>query len=193
MLGWNEDIKKELGACGVDVHIGHNVMISDPSQVFIGDHVRIDPFTLITTRLETGNYIHITAYSMLGGGTRHLIKLGNWTFIGYGSKLFCASEDYSGIHGPVNEYWGHNSIHHGDITLNDYSGIASDVILMPGVELPEGCTIGAKSFVYTRNTLTPWSIWIGNPLKLHGPRDEKTVRALSQDPNFQKSHEDIHQ
>ena len=193
MLGWNEEIKKELKYCGTDVHIGHNVMIASPDQVSIGDHVRIDPFTLITTRLTTGHHVHITAYSMLGGGTNHLITLGNWTFIGYGSKLFCASEDYSGQHGPVNEYWGSNLIYRGDITFSDYSGIASDVIVMPGVTIPIGCTVGAKSFVYTRNSLIPWSIWIGNPLKFHGARNSDAVIGLAQDLDFQKSHEDFHQ
>ena len=60
------------------------------------DNVRIDPFTLITTSLEVGNYVQICSHVVLGGGSQHKITLGDWTFIGYGSKLFCASEDYSG-------------------------------------------------------------------------------------------------
>jgi acetyltransferase-like isoleucine patch superfamily enzyme len=120
----------------------------------------------------------------LSGGKEHTITLGSWCFVGYGSKLFCASEDYSGDYGPVNDYWGQNKIFRGDIVFNDFSGVASDVIVMPDVKIPEGCLIGAKSFVYTKNNLSPWSIWLGNPLKKHKERNRNTVLNKSVDPAF---------
>jgi galactoside O-acetyltransferase len=163
------------------------VVFTNPKQVFLGDNVRIDPFTLITTALEVENYVQICSHSVLGGGSKHKIKIGNWCFIGYGSKLFCASEDYSGQHGPVNEYWGNNKIYRGDITFNDYSGIASDVMVFPGVTMPIGCTVGAKSLVYTKNELTEWSIWLGNPLKFHKERNKQNIIDLSRDPSFLKN------
>ena len=186
MVGWNEEIKKQLKYCGENVFIGHNTIFTNPSKVILHDNVRIDPFCLITTELEVGNYAQICSHAVLGGGAQHKVTLGKWNFIGYGSKLFCASEDYSGQEGPVNEFWGNNKIFRGDITFSDYSGIASDVMVLPGVTLPVGCTIGAKSFVYTKNELTPWSVYIGNPLKFLKQRSEANVRTLSIDPNFLK-------
>ena len=186
MLGWNEEIKKELGSCGQNVFIGHNVMVSDPYNVHLGDNVRIDPFTLITTKLKTGSNVHITAYAMLGGGGSHKITLGDWSFIGYGSKLFCASEDYSGDHGPVNEFWGSNKIFRGDISIGDYAGIASDVMLMPGVNIPNGCTIGAKSFVHTRQKLHGWAVYYGNPPEFKRNRDAQIVKEKSKSKEFCK-------
>lgn len=186
MIGWNEEIKKELGSCGENVFIGHNVLFTNPEGVHLGNNVRIDPFTLITTRLKTGDYIQICSHTVLGGGDQHTITLGDWCFIGYGSKLFCASEDYSGDDGPVNEFWGNNKIYRGDITFRDYSGVASDVIVFPKVILPEGCTVGAKSLIHTKNKLTPWSVWIGNPLKFHKERNKDNVIKLSKDEKFIK-------
>jgi len=186
MVGWNEEIKKHLGSCGENVFIGHNVIFTNPSNVHLGDNVRIDPFTLITTALEVGNYVQICSHAVLGGGAAHKIKIGNWCFIGYGSKLFCASEDYSGDHGPVNEFWGKNKIFRGDITFKDYSGIASDVMVMPNVTIPEGCTIGAKSFVYTKNELEPWAVFLGNPLKRHKDRNKENVLMCANEPAFLK-------
>ena len=186
MVGWNEGIKKHLGSCGENVFIGHNVIFTNPDKVHLGSNVRIDPFTLITTALQTGNNIQICSHTVLGGGNQHTITLGDWCFIGYGSKLFCASEDYSGNFGPVNEFWGSNKIFRGDITFEDYSGIASDVMVMPGVTMPEGCTVGAKSFVYTKNTLKPWGVYLGSPLEFHKPRNRENVISLSKDPNFIK-------
>ena len=186
MVGWNEEIKKELGHCGENVFIGHNTIFTNPRKVFLGDNVRIDPFCLITTGLELGEYVQICSHAVLGGGNQHTIKLGNWCFIGYGSKIFCASEDYSGDYGPVNEFWGSNEIFRGDVTFNDYSGIASDVMILPKVQLPIGCTIGASSFVHTKANLEEWSIFLGNPLKFHKKRNKNVVIELSKDPNFLK-------
>jgi len=186
MLGWNDEIKKELGSCGNNVFIGHNVMFTNPKEVHLGDNVRIDPFTLVTTKLNVGNNVQICSHVILGGGNDHTITLGDWCFIGYGSKLFCASEDYSGEHGPVNEFWGSNKIYRGDIQFKNYSGIASDVMVFPKVVIPEGCTVGAKSLIYTKNTLTEWSIWIGNPLVFHKERNKNNVLMLSKDEKFIK-------
>ena len=194
MIGWNEDIKKHLGGCGENVFIGHNVIFTQPQNVFLGDNVRIDPFTLITSKLKTGNYVQITAYSMLGG-SHNTVILGNWTFIGYGSKLFTNSEDYSGNDGPVNEYWGNNKVFSGDIEFKDYAGVASDVIVFPNITLPEGCCIGAKTFVHKNtwitdglgNTLQPYSVYTGHPLTLLKTRNKEAIlhKALH-DPTFKK-------
>lgn len=186
MTGWDEEIKKELAYCGENVFIGHNVVITNPKEVYLGNNVRIDPFSIITTQLEVGDYVQICGHTVLGGGAQQKIKLGSWTAIGYGSKLFCGTEDFTGKWGPINEFWGGNKIHRGDITFEDYSVIASDVIVMAGVTLPTGCTIGAKSFVYHNAELKDWSIYLGNPLKYHKERDKETVIRLSKDPNFIK-------
>jgi len=188
MLGWNEEIKKELKSCGKNVFIGHNVMITRPDLVELGDNVRIDPFTLITTSLKTGDNVQICAGAVLGGGSQSKITLGDWTFIGYGSKLFCGSEDYSGDHGPVNEYWGSNKIYRGDITFSDYAGVASDVIVFPKVTLPLGCTVGAQSLIHTKATLKEWSVFIGSPLKFHKSRNRDVILAKAKDSSF-RNHE----
>lgn len=184
MKHWDEEIKKQFKYCGKNVFIGMNVIFTNPSEVVLGDNVRIDPFNLITSKLEVGNYVQICSHSVLGGGANQKITMGDWTFIGYGSKLFCASEDYSGNQGPVNEFWGNNKIYRGDITLKNYSGIASDVMVLPGVTIPEGCTVGAKSFIYTDSILTDWSVYFGNPLKFQKSRNKKKVIELSSDSKF---------
>ncbi len=184
MIGWNEEIKKEFGYCGQNVYIGHNTIFTNPSKVFLGDNVRIDPFCLITTGLITSSNIQICSHAVLGGGNQHTITMGEWTFIGYGSKLFCASEDYSGNDGPVNEFWGNNKIFRGDITFRNYSGIASDVIVFPGITLPIGCTIGAKSLVRNQSSLVEWAVIIDKqPVKR---RNAEKIIELAKSKEFHK-------
>ena len=186
MLGWNEIIKKDLKYCGENVFIANNVLFTNPKEDVLHDNVRIDPFTLVTTALEVGRYVQICSHVVLGGGKQHKITLGDWTFIGYGSKLFCASEDYSGDSGPVNEFWGSNKIYRGDIVFEDYSGIASDVMVFPKVTIPIGCTIGAKSFIYSKNNLKEWSVFIGNPVKFHKLRNKENILKFSVDNEWLK-------
>lgn len=176
MIGWNEEVKSELKSCGTNVHIGHNVIIVNPSKVSLGNNVRIDPFTLITGSLTTGNNVHICSHVVLG--STEGITLGDWTFVGYGSKLFTASEDYSGKYGPVNDFWGHNKVFKGPIEFKKYSGVASDVVVFPGVTLPEGCTIGASSMVRNR-PLEEYSVYFGSPLELVKRRDKEAVQRLA--------------
>lgn len=189
MASWDTAVKRSLGSCGESVFIGQNVIFTNPREVHLGSRVRIDPNVLITTALKTGNNIQICANAVLGGGSKQTITLGDWAYIGYHSSLFCGSESYSGDFGPVNAYWGSNKVYEGDIEFKDYAGVASNVIVMPGITLPEGTVIGAMSFVYSDKDLLPYSIFLGNPLKYHKPRNKENIIKLSQDPGWLKKHE----
>ena len=187
-MSWNEKIKKEFKYCGEQVFIGENTIFTNPENVLINDRVRIDPFCLITASLFVGSNSHICSHVVLGGGVRQSITLEGWNFIGYGSKLFTASEDYSGEFGPVCEFWGNNKTFRGDITFNLYSGVASDVMVFPRVNLPHGCAIGAKSLVRKSLCLNPWSVYYGDPLKFKRVRHYINIEDFAQDSNFLKEH-----
>jgi acetyltransferase-like isoleucine patch superfamily enzyme len=60
-------------------------------------------------------------------------------------------------------------------------------MVLPGVTFPEGCTIGAKSFVYSKSELNEWSVYLGNPLQFHKPRNKENVINFSNDLNFIKN------
>lgn len=190
-MSWDQEIKSTLAWAGDEVFIGRFVIFTNPARVFIGSRTRIDPFVLITTALRTGNNVQICRGATLGGGSQQHIEMGSWSFVGYNSSLFTSSEDYSGDQGPVNEYWGDNKIFRGDIKFNDHSGVASDVIVMPGVELPTGCLIAAGSFVYDNKRLEPWSVMVGgrdrnNPLHVMKRRNKDKVLEAANNPEFLK-------
>lgn len=176
-MAWDEAIKKSFKFVGTNVFIGNYCVFTNPSEVVLHDNVRIDPGCVISTQLEIGSYSHICAHAILSGGGQHKIWLTHGCFIGYGSKLFCASEDYSGIGGVVGDFWFENKIERGDIRFNDHSGVASDVIVFPGIALPEGCCIGAKSMVMSKQHLTEWSVWFGVPLKFQRTRFKSAIKV----------------
>src|SRR5690348_3158374 len=119
-MGWDYSWHEKLGSVGKDVYIGDGVFFAHPELVHLGDRVRIDRLATITTALETGSDVQITVGAMLGGGKEQKICMGDWTFIGYHSHLFCASESYDHL---VNEYWHHGkNVKRGDIYICDYAG-----------------------------------------------------------------------
>lgn len=181
MSGWNTEFwRDKLGSCGQDVLIGHNVVFTNPESVFLGNHVRIDPFCLITATLQTGDFVHVCSHAVLGGGKLQRVVLKGWNFIGYGSKLFTASEDYSGAGGPVMEHWNpDNKVERGDIVFEDFSGVASDVIVMPKARLPKGMTVGMKSLVWATNIYTPWAKYWGNPIQYQCMRDKEKILEVA--------------
>lgn len=185
MTGWNEAVKETLGFCGPQVFIGHYTIFTAPHKVSLFHRVRIDAFCLITTGLHCTGNTQICSHAVLGGGSRHTITMGDMTFIGYGSQVFCGSEDYRG---PVNDFWAHTKVHHGDVTFSPFSGVASQVIVMPGVTLPEGAVVGAQSLVYRTEDLEPWTIHLGSPAKPWKKRDEKAIRATVEEPGFWKEY-----
>lgn len=141
--GWGDDVRISPLAC-----------ITNPDRVKIGNRVRIDPFAYISGEVEIGDNVQICAHAVLGGSAG--IRLGNWTHVGFGSQLFSASEDYTGEYGPVNDTWGTNRVEREPIVFGDHSGVASMVMVFPGVTLPEGCKIGAQQVVKKRHQLSPW-------------------------------------
>lgn len=173
MLGWDEDIKSRLGGCGTNVFIGKYCSFAYPEKVFLGNNVRIDPYSHIMTQLITGDVVQIMAQTILSGGADHKITLEGSNFIGYGSKIICATEDYTGEHGQVCEFfYENNKIIRGDVVFKKFSGVASNCIIFPSVTLPEGCAIGENSKVQSKDYLTAWSIYYGRPLLFRGTRKQ---------------------
>jgi galactoside O-acetyltransferase len=115
-----------------------------------------------------------------------MIQMGRWTFIGYNSVVFTSTEKYGTS--LVNAWWGETEVETAGIVFEDYSGIASGVTVFPGVELPEGCAIGANSLVYSNRGLKPWTIYAGNPLREFKSRDKARILAHAADPSFLRHH-----
>ena len=180
-LGWNEDIKRELGACGSNVYIGHNVMIAKPEGVFLGDNVRIDPFTIISSSLVAEGNNQIGSHCIMNG--RKTVRLGKWISFGYRVTVLTGSENATGDHGPIGDWFGKNESFEEDVVMHDYATIFSHNLVLPGAIIPTGAVVGANC-VITRNTFL-------KPFYLHRPydgeivpyreRNEKAIRQAVED------------
>ena len=157
------NIKDKIKKCGKNVRISNLALITRPELVEIQNHVSIDAWTYISTKLIIGNYIHIAPSVTILGGGNSLLKMGNFTNIGSGGRIVCATDDFEqGLISPVVPV-EHRTIINKPIIFEDYATLGVNCTVLPGITLAEGSIVGAGSVV-TRNT-EPWTIYGGIPAK----------------------------
>jgi acetyltransferase-like isoleucine patch superfamily enzyme len=165
MAYFNQSELEQLGF----KHLGKNVKISTKASVYnhdqieIADNSRIDDFCLLSGKLSIGKFVHITPYCNLAGGERGII-MEDFSTLAYGVHVFTQSDDYSGetmTNSNIPEKY--KNVKRATVYIGKHSIVGAGSILMPGVELREGTSIGAMSLV--RKSTEEWSIYVGNPAK----------------------------
>lgn len=148
--------------------IGKNVLVSDkcsiynPEKISIGDNVRIDDFCILSGDIQLGNYIHIAAYSALFGGGGIVME----DFSGLSSRgtVYSVSDDYSGefLTNPMipEKY---RKVQSEKVVFEKHSLVGAGSIVLPGVILKVGTSVGANSVVI--KSTDEWSIYAGTPAK----------------------------
>ena len=158
-----------LASAGIDVLISRDARIYGASRVSIGNHVRIDAFTIISAGASVviGNYVHIAPLCCLSGQGRIIME----DFSGLSGRvsIYTSSDDYSGrtMTNPTvpAEFKGVKSA---EICIERHAIIGSGAVLLPGASIGEGSAVGALTLVSTR--LPEWKVFAGNPLRLVGKR-----------------------
>ena len=149
--------------------LGQNVKISDKASIYncdqieIGDNSRIDDFCVVSGKIKIGRNVHITPTCLVAGGEKGII-FEDFTTIAYGVQLFTQSDDYSGktmTNSTVPKEYKNEFMK--EIILKRYSIVGAGSIVMPGVILSEGTSVGAMSLIL--KSTEPWSIYVGNPAK----------------------------
>ncbi|MFA0540175.1 acyltransferase [Vibrio sp. 10N.222.52.B7] len=165
------------------LEVGNNVKISDkaifyePKKITIASNSRIDDLCIISGRVSIGTYCHITPMCLIAGGVPGVV-IGDFCTLAYGVKVFSQSDDYSGetmVNSLVskefkNEYFK-------EVIVEDDVIIGTNSIVMPGVTLQVGTSIGANSLV-NKNT-RPWSVNFGSPSKYIRERSRKLIELKS--------------
>lgn len=163
---------------GVNVKISDKASIYNPELMEIGDHSRIDDFCVISGKVFLGRNVHIAIFCNVGGGEVGVI-LEDFCGLAYGCHVFTQSDDYSGrtlTNPTVPDKYKHEI--KSPILIKRHTIIGTCSVILPGVTLEEGTSVGAMSMV-TKSTV-PWSVYFGIPAKrLKARRQELLV--LEQD------------
>jgi galactoside O-acetyltransferase len=160
---------QDLRQCGFksigrNVLIHQNVNIHGIENISIGNNVRIDPYVSIvaTGKISLGSYIHIGSYCLLQGSENIIIK--DFSTLSHGVKIYTRSDDYSGAYltnPTVPDKF--KSVKKGDVVIKRHVIIGSSCVILPGVVIGEGVSVGAMSLV--KCGLTEWGIYVGIPAK----------------------------
>lgn len=152
-----------LGGFGTNVLISRNARIYNPARLFLGSHVRIDDFCVISAGagIHIGDYVHIAPFCGLYGGAGIVMK--DFTGLSSHVSLYSTSDDFSGrsLVGPTIPEAYRCRLKKGAITLEKFAVIGVGSTLMPGVTLAEGSAVGAHSLVF--KSCEPYTIYAGSP------------------------------
>lgn len=150
-------------------HIGKNVKISDKASIYncdqieIGDNSRIDDFCVVSGKITIGRNVHIAPFCLVAGGEKGIV-FEDFSGLAYQVQVFTQSDDYSGrtLTNPTipTEYKNESKK---EVVIGKHTIIGAGSIIMPGVKLAEGTSVGAMSLI--RKSTEEWSIYLGNPAK----------------------------
>lgn len=148
---------------GVNVKISDKATIYDCGKIEIGDNSRIDDFCVISGRVVIGRFCHITPMCLIAGGEPG-IYMADFVTLAYGVKIFSQSDDYTGksLTNSLIRKEYKNEIFQ-KVIINKQVIIGANSTIMPGVEIAEGCAIGAMSLVNKKTD--DWGIYYGVPAK----------------------------
>lgn len=153
-----------LKSYGENVYIGRNAILYNPEKLSIGHDVRIDDFTVISGNVTLHNYIHISHFCGLYGGDEGIEMM---DFSGLSSKvnIYAVSDDYSGesMTNPMVPAEYKKTMVSEKVTLEKHSIIGNNSVVLPGVTVAEGSSVGSMSLC-SRST-NPWSVNVGIPAK----------------------------
>ena len=148
---------------GVNVKISDKASIYNPELMEVGDYTRIDDFCVISGKVILGRNVHVAIFCNIGGGEVG-VKLDDFSGLAYGCHVFAQSDDYSGrtLTNPTvpDKYKNETK---SPVLIKRHSIVGACSVILPGVTLEEGTSIGAMSMV-TKST-EPWTIYFGIPAK----------------------------
>lgn len=161
--------------------IGRHVLISDKAalynceRIFLGDHVRIDDFTILSAGaggIRIGSHVHIAAFCGLFG--KEEITLADFCGLSSRVSIYSCTDDYSGkslTNPTVDDAYKNQRA--APVELGRHVIVGAGSIIMPGVKLDVGVAIGALSFV--NQSCESFSIYAGSPLHKIGDRDNRLL------------------
>ena len=151
--------------------LGKNVLISDkvsiysPKNISIGNNVRIDDFCVLSAGdgyINIGNYIHIAVFTTIFGAGG--VEIEDFSTTSSRVAIYSITDDYSGetLTNPIipEKY---KKLTYKEVKIKKHSIIGTGSVILPGVTLDEGTSIGANSLVL--KSTEPWGIYVGSPVR----------------------------
>lgn len=164
-----------FGCIGKNCNISALSSFYNPSNIFIGDNVRIDDFCIISAGgdgVYIGNNVHLSTHVTICGNSK--ITIGDYSCISFKSTISSNCDDFSG------EYLANptipsilTNVFSKPVTIGKHVIVGAYTFIMPGVDICENVSIGAYSFV--KKNITKKGIYCGNPLRFLRDKSDKCM------------------
>jgi acetyltransferase-like isoleucine patch superfamily enzyme len=166
---------------GKNVIIGKTARIRYPELVSIGDNVIIDDFCYISTNLTIKSYVHISSGCKIIGGQKSNVVFNDFSTLSPNVVIAAGSDDYiSGIATPLVSEKYKGNVQASEIIIGRHSIIGSNSVILPGVSIGEGASLGALSLA--NKDLKEWYLHVGIPAKKIKKRMKNEI--LKSEANF---------
>ena len=145
---WRSLLLRLFGArIGSGCHVYPSVRIWAPWNLVLSDHVGIADRTNLYTMAT--------------------ISIGSHAVVSEGAFLCCGSHDYQSSNFQLVAK---------PISVGARAWICAEAFLHPGVDVPEGCVVGARAVV-TKSLPEAWTVYAGNPCRVVGRRPPQPEKA----------------
>ncbi|MGR4068072.1 acyltransferase [Billgrantia sp. C5P2] len=163
---------------GKNVKISNKASIYEPEKITIDDFSRIDDFCVISGKVTIGKYCHITPMCLVAGGEPGVF-LHDFSSLAYGVKVFSQSDDYSGrtmVNSLIPRKYKAEFFKSVEICRQVVIG--ANAVVLPGVTIAEGCSIGASALVL--KSTEAWGVYAGVPAKRIKERSKELLQLEKQ-------------
>lgn len=162
---------------GENVAVYSLAKILHPENISIGAESVIDDFVFMYGAgkgIQIGKFCHITVRCVLESGG--LLQIGDFSTIAYGGIVLASTDDYkgNGLTGLGKFGEKYRKLYNLDTRIGRHVLIGAGSIVLPGVTIGDGCSVGAGSLV-TKN-LPEWSLCYGSPCKVIEYKKSKEIR-----------------
>ena len=171
-----EELRCRLGSVGENVSVNRSVIFYSPKNIHIGSNVRIDCFSLLSAGsrgIVIGDHVHISAYAALFGSSGK-IHIESFCALSARVTVFTSTDDY--VEGFMSnptvapEYRKESS---GDVIFMKHALVGCGSLIMPGVTLAVGASVGALSFV--NKNVPELAVVAGIPSRIVGQRNRRLL------------------
>ena len=160
---------------GASPRVSRKASLHGADRIVLGDHVRIDDFCVLsagTGGIEIGRHVHVAVFTSLIGRGR--IAIGDYANLSSRVSVYSSSDDYSGdwmTNPTVPEAF--TRVEHADVSIGPHVIVGAGCVVLPGVQIGDGCAIGAMSLV--RASCPPFTMHAGIPARLIGERSRRCL------------------
>ncbi len=175
---------EELQKRGVIVE-GSDIWISRKASLYpneegisIGDHVRIDDFSVLVGNIEINNYIHIGSHCGVHASQGGKVIFEDYSGISSNVQIYATSDAFDGEFmtgrpGLPKTLFNPTV---GEVILGKYSQVGCNSVVMPKGVLGEGTAIGALSLV--DRELKAWTVYAGIPVREIRQRKKELLNLM---------------